>query len=400
MLYETVRLALQAIFRNALRSFLTVLGVVIGVGAVIAMVTIGNGTTAQVQSEIASLGTNLLFVRPGQGFGPRQTNAPEFRLADAEAISNQIAGLRAVAPSAGASAKAVYGNANWSTSITGTNGDFLRARDWPLVAGRNFLDSEERAGSAVCIIGQTVKRELFGAGDPIGENIRLNSISCEVIGLLEEKGQGSFGQDQDDTVLMPIRTVQRRFAGDDDVASIFLSAEDGVDTAKIKRDVTYLMRERRGISADEDDNFSVNDMAEMVSTMTTTTRVLTGLLAAVAAVSLLVGGIGIMNIMLVSVTERTREIGIRLAIGAEEGQVLMQFLVEAVVLSLLGGLIGVALGLGLSGIASFALGVPFVLDPQIVALAFVFSAAVGVGFGYFPARRAARLDPIEALRHE
>jgi putative ABC transport system permease protein len=177
------------------------------------------------------------------------------------------------------SAKAVYGNENWSTSITGTNKDFLRARDWPLVAGRNFLDSEERAGSAVCIVGQTIRKELFGAGDPIGENIRLNSISCEVIGLLEQKGQGSFGQDQDDTVLMPIRTVQRRFAGDDDVASIFLSAEDGVDTAKIKRDVTYLMRERRGISADEDDNFSVNDMAEMVSTMTTTTRVLTGLLA-------------------------------------------------------------------------------------------------------------------------
>jgi putative ABC transport system permease protein len=400
MIFETVRLAFQAIFRNALRSFLTVLGVVIGVGAVIAMVTIGNGTTVQVQSEISALGTNLLFVRPGQGFGPRQGDAPSFTLADADAIERQIGGLQAVAPTAGASANAVYGNQNWNTSITGTSDDFLVARDWPLAEGRSFLESEMRAGQAVCIIGLTVKKELFGGSDPIGEKIRLDSVSCQVIGVLSEKGQSSFGQDQDDTVLMPIRTVQRRFAGKTDVNSIYLSAEDGADTAKIKRDVTFLMRERRHITANEDDNFRVNDMAEMVATMTSTTKVLTGLLAAVAAVSLLVGGIGIMNIMLVSVTERTREIGIRLAIGAEEGQVLMQFLVEAVVLSLFGGLIGVALGLGLSGAASLGLGVPFVLDPKIVTLAFVFSAAVGVGFGYFPARRAAHLDPIEALRHE
>jgi len=400
MLFETIRLALQAIFRNALRSFLTVLGVVIGVGAVIAMVTIGNGTTQQVKSEISALGTNLLFVRPGQGFGPRQTDSPDFTLADVEAIERQIGGLQAVAPTKGASAKAVYGNQNWSTSITGTTDDFLVARDWPLVEGRNFLESEIRAGKSACIIGQTVRKELFGAADPIGEKIRLGTVSCDVIGLLEEKGQSSFGQDQDDIVLMPIRAVQRRFAGNTDVSSIFLSAEDGADTTEIKRDVTYLMRERRHIAADEDDNFRVNDMAEMVATMTSTTKVLTGLLAAVAAVSLLVGGIGIMNIMLVSVTERTREIGIRLAIGAEEGQVLLQFLVEAIVLSLFGGLIGVALGLGLSGAASLGLGVPFVLDAKIIALAFIFSAAVGVGFGYFPARRAAHLDPIEALRHE
>ncbi len=400
MLWETVRLALQAILRNTLRSFLTVLGVVIGVGAVIAMVTIGNGTTAQVQNEISALGTNLLFLRPGQGFGPRQTDAPNFTIADANAVQDQIGGLQAVAPSTTSSAKAVYGNQNWSTSITGTTNDFFVARDWGLVEGRTFLDSELRSGKAVCIIGKTVRKELFGNSDPLGESIRLNTVSCDVIGVLEEKGQSSFGQDQDDTVLMPIRTVQRRFTGKTDVPSIFLSAKDGVDTAKIKRDVTFLMRERRNITADKDDNFRVNDMAEMVATMTSTTKVLTGLLAAVAAVSLLVGGIGIMNIMLVSVTERTREIGIRLAIGAEESQVLMQFLVEAVVLSLFGGLIGIALGLGLSGAASLGLGVPFVLDPTIVALAFVFSAAVGVCFGFFPARRAARLDPIDALRHE
>jgi putative ABC transport system permease protein len=400
MLWETVRLALQAILRNALRSFLTVLGVVIGVGAVIAMVTIGNGTTAQVQSEISSLGTNLLFLRPGQGFGPRESSAPNFSLADVEAIERQVAGLQAVAPTTSASAKAVVGNENWSTTVTGATNGFFLARDWAIVDGREFLDSELRSGKAVCVIGTTVRKELFGGGDPIGEKIRLDSVSCTVIGLLEGKGQSSFGEDQDDTVLMPIRTVQRRLLGNTDVRSIFLSAAEGVDTTKVKRDVTYLMRERRHISADEDDDFRVNDMAEIVSTMTATTRVLTGLLAAVAAVSLLVGGIGIMNIMLVSVTERTREIGIRLAIGAEGRQVLMQFLVEAVGLSLFGGLIGVALGLGLSAVVSGLMGVPFLLDMEIVALAFAFSAAVGVAFGYFPARRAAHLDPIEALRHE
>ena len=400
MLWEAVRLAAQAIRRNALRSFLTVLGVVIGVGAVIAMVTIGNGTTLQVQSEISALGTNLLFVRPGRGFGPREAGARNFTLADASAIEHQINGLQAVAPTASASAKAVYSNQNRTTTITGTTDGFFVARNWAVVAGREFTEAELRSGKTVCIIGATNRTELFGNADPIGTKIRLDTVSCDVIGLLEAKGQSSFGQDQDDTVLMPIRALQRRFTGSTDVSSILLSAVDGVDTAKVKRDATYLMRERRHINADEDDDFSINDMAEMVSTLTSTTRILTGLLAAVAAVSLLVGGIGIMNIMLVSVTERTREIGIRLAIGAEERQVLMQFLVEAVVLSLFGGLIGIGLGLGLSGLASLGLGVPFTLNPTIITLAFVFSAAVGVGFGYFPARRAAHLDPIEALRHE
>ncbi len=400
MLWETIRLALQAIRRNALRSFLTVLGVVIGVGAVIAMVTIGNGTTAQVKSEISALGTNLLFIRPGQGFGPRDANVRNFTLADAAAIERQVGGLQAVAPTASASVKAIYGNQNWSTTVTGTTNAFLVARDWPLSGGRTFLDSELRSGNSVCIIGKTIRKELFGTSDPIGEKMRLDTVSCDVIGVLGEKGQSSFGQDQDDTVLMPIRALQRRFAGRTDVSSILLSAIDGVSTTKVKRDVTFLMRERRRLAAADDDDFSVNDMAEMVSTMTSTTKVLTGLLAAVAAVSLLVGGIGIMNIMLVSVTERTREIGIRLAIGAQEGQVLTQFLIEAIVLSLFGGLIGIALGLGLSGLASVGLGVPFILNSTIIALAFGFSAAIGVGFGYFPARRAALLDPIEALRHE
>ncbi|SMF17841.1 putative ABC transport system permease protein [Tistlia consotensis] len=400
MIWETLRLALQAILRNALRSFLTVLGVVIGVGAVIAMVTIGNGTTAKVESEISALGTNLLFLRPGQGFGPTRSDAPDFTSRDVAAIQEQIGGLLAVAPVVSAAATAIYGNENWNTTVTGTTNAFLVARDWTLTEGRSFLEGELRSGKAVCLIGQTVRQELFGRADPLGARIRLKNVSCEVIGLLEAKGQSSFGQDQDDTVIMPIRAVQRRLIGDTDIPSIYLSAQDGVDTAKVKRDVTLLMRERRHISAREDDDFQVRDMAEIVQTMTATTTVLTGLLGAVAAVSLLVGGIGIMNIMLVSVTERTREIGIRLAIGAQERQVLLQFLVEAVVLSLFGGLIGIALGLGLAGLASGLLGVPFVLEPGIVALAFAFSAAVGVGFGFFPARRAARLDPIEALRHE
>ncbi len=400
MIRETLRLALQAIVRNALRSFLTVLGIVIGVAAVIAMVTIGNGTTAQVQKELSSLGTNLLFMRPGQGFGPSQTEARKFTLADVDAIARQVGGLQAVAPTTTTSVRAVYGNQNWSTSLVGTTDDFFVARDWALTAGRRFLESEMRSGKPVCVIGKTVQAELFGATDPIGQRMRIGTTSCSVVGLLAEKGQSSFGHDQDDTVLMPIRIVQRRFLGNTDVQSIYLSAADGVDTATVLRDVTYLMRERRRIGASASDDFRVNDMAEMVATMTSTTKVLTGLLAAVAAVSLLVGGIGIMNIMLVSVTERTREIGIRLAIGAEENQVLMQFLVEAAVLSLFGGFVGIAVGLGLSGAASAAMGIPFVLSPGIVALAFSFSAAIGLAFGFFPARRAAHLDPIEALRHE
>ncbi len=284
--------------------------------------------------------------------------------------------------------------------MTGTDNDYFVTQDWLLAAGRQFLEGEMRGGRAACIIGQTVREKLFGHADPLGQNLRVGNVSCEVIGLLEAKGQSSTGTDQDDTVILPLRAFHRRIAGNTDVGTILVSAREGVDTAKVQTDIERLLRERRHVAPGAEDDFSVRDMKQIVQTTVGTTTMLTGLLGAVAAVSLLVGGIGIMNIMLVSVTERTREIGIRLAIGALESQVLMQFLVEAVVLSLFGGLIGILLGLGLAWLTTSGLRVPFLIDPTIVLIAFGFSALVGVIFGYFPARRAARLDPIEALRHE
>jgi putative ABC transport system permease protein len=401
MLLEAIKLALQSIRRNALRSFLTVPGIVIGVGAVIAMVTIGNGTTAKVSADLAKLGSNLLFVSPGQ-FGPGRasSDAKAFNARDVEAMRSQLGGVRAVAPVAQKSVTVIYGAESRNTVVTGTDNAYFVTQDWMLTAGRSFLDGEVRAGRAVCVIGETVRDELFGRADPIGHRIRLQNVSCEVIGLLEAKGQSSFGTDQDDIVIVPIRAFHRRIAGNTDVARIYVSARDGVDTAKVQTDIERLLRERRNISRGEEDDFTVRDMRQIVQAAAGATTVLTGLLGAVAAVSLLVGGIGIMNIMLVSVTERTREIGIRLAIGAVEGQVLLQFLVEAVMLSLFGGLIGVLGGLALAGLGTARLGVPFLLDPMIILVAFGFSALVGVMFGYFPARRAARLDPIEALRRE
>lgn len=403
MLLETVKLALQAIRRNAFRSFLTVLGIVIGVAAVIAMVTIGHGTTAKVTADLAKLGSNLLFVRPGQstmGPGRATSDAKAFNERDVAALRGQLYGAQAVTPIASSSEIAVLGAENWRTSVTGTDNAYFVSQDWPLITGRQFYDSELRSGRAVCVIGETVRQELFGSLDPVGQKIRIKSISCDVIGLLEPRGQSSFGMDQDDIVLLPLRTFQRRIAGNTDVATIYVSAREGVETAKVQADIERLLRERRKISAGEEDDFYVRDMRQVVEVMTGTTTVMTGLLGSVAAVSLFVGGIGIMNIMLVSVTERTREIGIRLAIGALERQVLFQFLVEAVVLSLFGGLIGILLGLALAMLAAHGLRIPFVFDPTIMAIAFLFSAVVGVVFGYVPARRAARLDPIEALRHE
>jgi putative ABC transport system permease protein len=403
MLYETLKLSIRTIMRNALRSILTVLGIVIGVAAVIVMVTLGQGTTAQVTSDVAKLGSNILMVRPGQaGPGPASSTADNrnFDLKDVDAVENQVQGVAVAAPIVSRNITAIFGSLNHAQQVTGTDNRYFVARDWNVANGRIFTDGELQAGTASCILGATTSKALFEGGDPVGESIRLKQVSCTVIGVLEAKGNSGFGQDQDDVILVPLKAMQRRIAGNPDVQTIYVSVDGNYETATVQADIEDLLRERRGVGPTDRDNFSVQDMAQIASMLSSISGVLTGLLSAVAGVSLVVGGIGIMNIMLVSVTERTREIGIRLAIGAQAHQVLLQFLVEAVVLSLFGGIIGIALGLGLAAIGGRVLAVPFILNPSIVAIAFIFSALVGVAFGYFPARRAARLDPIEALRHE
>ncbi len=398
----TIVLALREIRRHLLRSFLTTLGIVIGVAAVVTMVTLGNGATKAVSDQISSLGSNILNVSAGQGFGRGGGGPPppSFKLADVDAVRSQIAGIKSVAPQAQASATAIYEGQNWSTTINGTTDDYLVNQQWALAQGREFSPAEEQAGKSVCILGNTVHANLFPGGRAIGQRIRLGNVSCDVIGVLARRGTAGFGQDQDDTVLMPIKTVQRRFAGNQAVRSIQISVDTAYDSSAVQDSLKALLRERRGIRPGEEDNFNIFDTAQIAATLSSSTRVMTSLLAAVAAVSLVVGGIGIMNIMLVSVTERTREIGIRLAIGAVQREVLMQFLVEAVALSCLGGLLGLALALVATVGLSPLMGVPFTFDVQINLLAFFVSALIGVVFGYFPARRAAALNPIDALRHE
>ncbi|HDJ28656.1 MAG TPA: FtsX-like permease family protein [Proteobacteria bacterium] len=402
MLWNALVLALREIRRNLMRSFLTSLGIIIGVAAVITMVTLGNGATAKVKAQIASLGTNLLQLRAGQdyGHGGIRESAKLFKLADAEAITREISGVEAVAPIVMIPTQAIYGNRNWSSTITGSTNGFIATRDWPVNRGRLFSPGETRAGEAVCLLGSTVARELFGAENPLGSTIRLKKLVFKVIGVLASKGESSFGTDRDDFILIPIRTFQRRIAGNTDVTRVYISVLDGFSIDRTKNDIARLMRERRHLREGEDDDFYIRDMREISQVLSGTTSVLTSLLGAIAAVSLLVGGIGIMNIMLVSVTERTREIGTRLAIGALAREVLLQFLVEAVMLSSLGGITGILLALAASAILAKILLVPLVINPGIIILSFGFSAAIGVFFGFFPARNAARLDPIEALRHE
>ena len=400
MWLNTLVLALRSIRRNLMRSFLTTLGIVIGVSAVITMVTLGNGATLAIQSQIAGLGTNLLQVRPGQRLGPGGGGGAAFRVSDAEAIAAQIGGVQAVAPEARTGATVVANGRNWSSSIIGSTNDWLLTGNWSVAQGRDFTPEELRAGSAVCLIGETVRRELFGSQQALGTSLRVRQMSCEVIGVLGAKGQGAFGNDQDDVVLMPLNTLQRRVTGNTRVNTLLVSMTDGSDPARVTASLTQLLRELRKLAPTDENNFNVLDTKQLGETLSSTTRVLTTLLGAVAAVSLLVGGIGIMNIMLVSVTERTREIGLRLAIGALEREVLLQFLIEAVVLAALGGLVGIALATVASVGLSAVMNVPYVFNPGVNLLSFLFSAGIGVVFGFFPARRAARLDPIEALRHE
>ena len=400
MLFNTLLLALRSIRRNLMRSFLTILGIVIGVSAVITMVTLGNGATMAVQNQISGLGTNLLQVRPGQRMGPGSGGAPSFKDVDADAIAQQIGGIKAVAPEGRTGGTVVAGGRNWTTSIIGSTNAWLETGNWVVRLGREFTDDELRAGAAVCLIGETLRRELFGNGDAVGGQLRVRQMSCEIIGVLGSKGQGAFGNDQDEVVLLPLKTLQRRVTGSTRVQTLLVSMQDGSDPDRVKASLTQLLRERRKLADADEDNFNVLDTKQLADTLSGTTKIMTMLLGAVAAVSLLVGGIGIMNIMLVSVTERTREIGLRLAIGALEREVLLQFLIEAVVLAALGGLLGIVLATGASIVLSKVMGVPYLFNPGVNLMSFVFSAGIGVLFGYFPARRAARMDPIDALRHE
>jgi putative ABC transport system permease protein len=405
MLLNTLFLALRSIRRNLLRSFLTILGIVIGVSAVITMVTVGNGATQAIQTQITSLGTNLLLVMPGQrqpGGGGGGGGVPQFTEADAAAIEAQIGGVAAVAPQGRASVTVVANGRNWATSVTGSTNAWFETGNWKMASGRSFDPDEQLAGAAVCIIGETVRREIFGGTvgqTGLGSPLRVRQFSCSVIGILAAKGQGGMG-DQDDVVLVPLHTLQRRVTGSTKVSTLSVAMEEGSDSAPLKASLRDLLRERRKLAEADDDNFNIFDTQQLAETMSSTMGVLTSLLGAVAAVSLLVGGIGIMNIMLVSVTERTREIGLRLAIGALEREVLLQFLIEAVALAALGGLVGIVIAAAASYALAGVMGVPFLFDPMINLLSFFFSAAIGVLFGYFPARRAARMDPIEALRHE
>jgi putative ABC transport system permease protein len=406
MLYSVLMLALRSVQRNLLRSFLTMLGIVIGVSAVITMVTLGNGATAAISAKISGLGTNLLMIAPGQrqggGGGGGGGGVPQFTEADALAIASEIGGVGAVAPQARTSATVVANGRNWVTGVVGSTNAWLDTGNWVIASGRMFADDEQLAGSAVCILGETVRREIFGGKvgqTGLGQSLRIKQFSCDVVGILVAKGQGGNG-DQDDTVLLPLHTLQRRVTGSHKVGLLLVSMEEGSDSKPLKASLTQLLRERRKLSEGDDDNFNIFDTQQLAETLSSTMGVLTNLLGAVAAVSLLVGGIGIMNIMLVSVTERTREIGLRLAIGALEREVLLQFLIESVVLSAMGGLVGILIATGASYLLAGYMDVPYAFDAQINVLSFVFSAGIGVVFGYFPAQRAARMDPIEALRHE
>lgn len=403
MLSNAFLIAIKEIKRNLLRSFLTILGIVIGVASVIAMVMIGDGTTANVKESISKLGTNMLTLRVGQERRgpPREDNsAKPFVEEDISAIKNELQNIKAVAAENTNRMNIVYGNKSSSALVIGTSNDYFIIKDWEVSEGRVFDEHEQNNGKQSCLIGTSVVKQLFADENPIGMNIRLKNISCNVVGILKSKGASAFGSDQDEIVIVPLKMYQQKIKGDKDVSSILISITESkyIDDAKIE--ITSLMQERRGLKLEEPDNFHIRDMQEMLSTMTSTTKMLTYLLGSIAGISLLVGGIGIMNIMLVSVTERTREIGTRLAIGAMENEVLLQFLVESIVLSTLGGIIGIILGLGIGYLTVNLMDLPFILNHQIILISFLFSTLIGVFFGYFPARKAARLNPIDALRYE
>jgi putative ABC transport system permease protein len=400
---EVIRIALRALGRNKMRTLLTMLGIIIGVGAVICVVAIGQGAGQAVQGQIQSLGENMLWIQSGSvnssgvRMGAQATKT--LTILDAQAIQQQVPTITAQSPGVAASVQIVNGNRNWYTRANGVGQNFFTIRNWPVDRGSGFSQRDVDVAANVCVLGTTVAQQLFGDQDPIGQTVRVQNIPFVIIGELVSKGS-TFGQDQDDTMFMPYTTVQKKIAGISWLQFVTASADSQDDIGVAEKQVAALLRQRHHLRSEEDDDFIIRSPQELADTVAVTTRILTLLLASIASVSLIVGGIGIMNIMLVSVTERTREIGVRMAVGATEQDVQRQFLSEAIVLSLLGGLIGIALGIGLSLTVSHIMGWPSVASPLAILIAVLFSAAVGIFFGYYPARKAARLDPIEALRYE
>jgi putative ABC transport system permease protein len=404
-LVAILRIAVRALARNKLRSSLTMLGVIIGVGAVIAMVGVGQGASKQVQDQIAAMGSNMLFVSSGTvnrgglrlGWGQTKTLIYD----DMKAILQESPAVKTAAPGGQTSAQVVFGNDNWFTNIQGTEPQYFDIRDWPIVAGTPFTQAEVDSSANVAVIGASVRQNLFGATDPIGQTVRIKSLPFKVVGVLNSKGQSAaMGQDQDDVIFVPITTLQKKLTGETWLRFIVVSAVSKDATYAAQQEITSLLRDRHRIRTGQDDDFMVRNLADVADLADQSSRVMTMLLASIAGVSLIVGGIGIMNIMLVSVTERTREIGIRMAIGATEGDVQRQFLIEAIVLSLIGGAIGILFGVGSSLLITKVLGWSVLISPLAIVAAAVFSGAVGIFFGFYPARKAARLDPIEALRFE
>ena len=401
----TFYMAVKALGRNTMRTALTALGMIIGVAAVIVMVAIGNGARSSIETQIKSAGSNIINVSAGAGFGPvrgGQGATTTLKPADADAIRREVPGIRYMSPGLNARTQVVASTANWNTQVQGTSEEIVEIRSWPLQFGSFFTRQDVERGAKVAVLGSVARDQLFGAGaDPTGATVRIKNQPFKIVGVLSSKGQSAMpGQDQDDTVMVPYTTVQKKLQGVDHISNITISAEDGVPLADVTDRIATLLRTRHRIHAGDDDDFSVRTLEEFATRLTSTTTTMTYLLASIAAVSLLVGGIGIMNIMLVSVTERTREIGLRLSVGARDIDVLLQFLVEAIVLSLAGGAIGVALGFGASWAVSTLMHWSAVVTSGAVALSFGCAAAIGIFFGFYPARKAAALDPIEALRFE
>ncbi|MGA3119334.1 MAG: ABC transporter permease [Polyangiaceae bacterium] len=407
-LWQTLRVALRAIFRNKLRSFLTTLGIIIGVGAVIAMMAIGAGAKSQVEQAFAAMGTNLLIILPGSatsggargGFG----SMPSLTKDDVEAIRTQVATVKRAAPALRSSQSLVGDVANWTTGVTGTTPDYFLIRNWPMQSGVSLTEQDIEGGAKVMVLGQTVADKLFGPNsDPVGQTVRVGSTPFSVVGVAAEKGQSSSGQDYDDATFIPVSTYEHKIQGSLNnylQGTIYVEATSSGDVDRAERDITALLRDRHHLSARDDDDFSIRNMSEIAGARQQGTETMTMLLASVAAVSLLVGGIGIMNIMLVSVTERTREIGLRMALGAKPLNVLTQFLIEALVLSLAGGALGIGVGLGIAQGLAHRFGWPMLVQPEVILASVLFSASVGIIFGLYPARKASQLDPIDALRYE